>query len=261
MSQSSVAVSADGERWLILNASPDIREQLRRTPQLFPTELRGSPIHGVVLTNADVDHVAGLLTLREKTAFRLFACGDVMDVVEANAVFNVLDRALVTRDRLALDITVELLPGLAVTPFSVPGKVALYLEGDVVKTEEIGEQTVGLLLDDGTKTVGYVPGCAAVPDWLTAKLAETDLLLFDGTVWENDDMAKTGTGEKTGARMGHIAMTGATGSLARFADYRGRKVFIHINNTNPALQPDSAARREIVHAGWELAADGMEISI
>ena len=126
---------------------------------------------------------------------------------------------------------------------------------------EIGEQTIGLILEENGKRAAYVPGCAALPDWLVEQIGEVDLLLFDGTVWENDDMARTGTGEKTGARMGHIAMTGETGSLARLAHIQARKIFVHINNTNPVLQPQSTARRHVEEAGWDVAYDGMEVTL
>ena len=125
--------------------------------------------------------------------------------------------------------------------------------------EEVGEQTVGLMLEGGGRRVAYVPGCATVPDWLLDRLDGVDVLLFDGTVWNNDDMSRTGTGEKTGARMGHLPLNGPNGSLARFEGFPARKIFIHINNTNPILQPDAPERAEVLARGWELAADGMEI--
>ncbi len=261
MTQSSVAVSVDGASWLILNASPDIRAQLAATPALFPRGTRDTPISAVMLTNADVDHIAGLLTLREKTAFRLLASADILTTLAENAVFNVMDSALVRREAIALDHPIDALPGLSVTPFAVPGKVALYLEKGHVKTEEIGEQTVGLMITDGVRRIVYVPGCAALPDWLIETLDGTDLILFDGTVWENDDMARTGTGEKTGARMGHIAMTGQGGSLERLDALSARKIFIHLNNTNPVLQPEGPERARLTNAGWEVAFDGMEITL
>jgi pyrroloquinoline quinone biosynthesis protein B len=261
MTQSSVAVSRDGDAWLLLNASPDLRAQIEATEVLRPRQLRHTPIAAVVVTNADVDHIAGLLTLRERAAFDLFATPEVLGTLAGDAVFGVLDRSLVRRREMHLDVPFEPLPGLRVTPFAVPGKVALYLEGDSVGLEEMGEQTVGLLIEDGTARVAYVPGCAALPDWLVARLGTADVLLFDGTVWEDDDMQRTGTGEKTGARMGHVPMRGPAGSLARLAGLKARRIYIHINNTNPVLQPGGAARAEIEAAGWELAQDGLEITL
>lgn len=259
--QSSIAVSADGESWTVLNASPDIGSQLQRAPQLHPKTLRDTPIGSVVLTNGDIDHIVGLLTLREKTAFRVFATQSGQDILESNSVFEVLDRALVARQRIALDQPFEAAPGLTVTPFSVPGKVALFLEGDDLDLKAVGEQTVGLMLETAHARVAYVPGCADLPDWLLHKLADVDALLFDGTVWDNDEMQQTGTGKKTGARMGHVAINGAQGSLVRLAGLSCRKVYVHINNTNPIWQPDSAERAQVQAAGWQIAYDGMEIPL
>jgi len=263
MSQSSVAVSTDGRDWVVLNASPDIRDQIGGCPALYPQGLRGSPIRAVVLTNADVDHVAGLLTLREKTGFALFATAGVLAVLRDNPVFGVLDPALVGRHAITLDTAFVPAAGLTVTPFAVPGKVALYLEdGAGVDTEAMGEQTVGLCIATDRARLYYVPGCATVPDWLVARLADGDLLLFDGTVWDDAEMVATGTGTKTGARMGHVAMQGPAGSLARLAPLTGcRKVFVHLNNTNPALQPDGPERRQVAAAGWTIGQDGMEFRL
>ena len=261
MTQSSVAVSVDGESWVVLNASPDIRAQLAALPAMHPHALRGTPVSAVVLTNGDIDHIAGLLTLREKTAFNLYATQAGLDIVESNSVFRVLDPDLVQTETIDLDTKFEPVPALQITPFAVPGKVALFLEGDTVNVEELGDQTVGLMLEAGGRRVAYIPGCATVPDWLLDRLHGVDLLLFDGTVWNNDEMAQTGTGVKTGARMGHVPLNGQHGSLASFSEFNARKIFIHINNTNPILQPDAPERAEVLARGWEIAADCMEINL
>ena len=259
MTQSSVAVTGDGRSWAVLNASPDIRAQLAATAELHPDGLRGTPIRSVVLTNGDIDHVAGLLTLRERTAFDVFATGAGLDILGSNGVFGVLAPDLVHQRRIALGEPFEPAPGLAVTAFAVPGKVALFLEDGEPDTKLVGEQTVALEIEGGGRRALYVPGCAAVTDDLMARAAGADLLLFDGTVWEDDDMSATGTGTKTGRRMGHLPMSGPEGSLARLSGLGARKVFIHVNNTNPVLQPDSPQRAAIGTAGWELAQDGMEL--
>lgn len=260
LSQSSIAVSASGTRWAVLNASPDIREQLARAPALHPTELRGSPIEAVVVTNGDVDHVAGLLTLREKTPFDLYATPGTLETLGANPIFGVLDPELVARRPAALGETINA-AGLEIETFPVPGKTPLYLETGEVRTDEIGETTIGLRLAAGGRVAYYIPGCAAAPDDLIARLEGADLILFDGTVWENDEMPRLGAGAKTGRRMGHMAMSGPGGSLERLAGLKAQKIYIHINNTNPVLQPDGPERREIEAAGWRLAADGMEIDL
>lgn len=261
MTQSSAAVSADGKVWLLLNASPDLRHQMAANAMFHPHGQRDSPLRAVIVTNGDVDHIAGLLTLREKTPFTLYATSATLAVLGANGVFGVLDPDLVRRVPVALDVPFEALPGLEVTPYAVPGKVPLYLEPQdgAVETKAMGEQTVALRIAGGGRVVHYLPGCAALPDTLCDRLAEADLLVFDGTVWADDDMARAGVGEKTGARMGHLAMSGPQGSLARLSGLRGRRVYTHINNTNPVLMPEAPERAEVLAAGWDLAFDGMEI--
>ncbi len=261
MSQSSVAVSADGNEWLLLNASPDIRDQLRASG-LHPPGLRGSPVSAVVLTNGDIDHIAGLLVLRESTPFAIHATPATLAILD-QPVFGVLNPDLVRHRPIGLDRPFAPLPGLRVTAFAVPGKVALFLEqGGEVETDLIGEQTIGLRIEGGGRRLFYIPGCARVTPDLCDRIADADLLLFDGTVWSDDEMSRTGTGAKTGARMGHIAMSGPGGSIAALAGVPlGQRVFIHVNNTNPVLQPAAAERAMIRAAGWHVAHDGMELAL
>jgi pyrroloquinoline quinone biosynthesis protein B len=261
-SQSSLAVSVDGRSWAILNASPDIRSQLGATPALHPTGPRRSPIRAVLLTNGDVDHVAGLLGLREGAPFELFATAAILELLAADPVFAVLDPGLVRRRPVRLGEPFELLPGLAAELFPVPGKVPLYLEGETVATGLEGEQTVGVRLGAGSGSVLYLPGCARVTHGLAARLDGAAALFFDGTLWEDDEMIREGLGTKTGRRMGHVAMNGLDGSIAALAPLSiGRRVFVHINNSNPVLRPDSAERAAAEAAGWTIAADGMEVTL
>lgn len=263
--QSSIAVSVDDETWLLVNASPDLRQQIIETPALHPRDpdrfgLRDSPISGVLLTNGDIDHVAGLLTLREKQAFALWTTGEIARVLDANPIFAALDPVLVTRREAALGAAFEPLPGLVVEPFAVPGKVPLFMEGETVETDLEGGQTVGLRLSDGAHTLFYIPGCAAMTPALADRLRGAAVVLFDGTVFHDDEMIREGVGRKTGQRMGHMAMAGPDGSMAAFAGLGvGRKIYVHINNTNPVWRPDSPERARVAAAGWEIAFDGMEI--
>jgi pyrroloquinoline quinone biosynthesis protein B len=270
--QASLAVSVDGQRWYLLNASPDLREQLARTPALQPGVgiRRGSPLAGVILTNADVDHVAGLLSLRERQPLRLYATQRVLDVLDANPIFGVLDRGVVERRALALDVETVLQsdasgPQLTLTAFAVPGKVALWLEnGDASNLAGGAEDTIGVRLDEpGTGArFFYVPSCAAVTRALAARLQDASLLFFDGTCWSDDEMQRAGVGEKTAARMGHLSMSGSRGTIAAFATFAiGRKVFTHINNTNPVLIAGSPERAEAEAHGWEIARDGQEFTL
>ena len=260
--QSSLAVTGDGTHWAILNASPDIRAQLARTPALAPTGPRSVPLAAVLVTNGDIDHVAGLLTLREKQPFDLYATGEIHEVLSANPLMAALDADLVARRKIALDSPFDLVPGLTAEVFPVPGKVPLYMEGESVQTDLEGEQTVGVELRCDESRILYVPGCAHVSDTLAARIEGADLLFFDGTLWTDDEMIREGLGQKTGRRMGHISMSGPDGSLATLdsADV-GRKVYVHMNNTNPVLRPSSSERAEAEAAGWTVAADGMEIHL
>jgi pyrroloquinoline quinone biosynthesis protein B len=262
--QCSLAVSADGERWSLLNASPDLRQQILATRVLHPRRVpRHSPIAAVVLTNGDVDHVAGLLTLRESQPFLLCATGAIQGALERNPIFNVLDPEFVRRHRLALEQPVELDGGPTIVPFAVPGKVPLYLEGEALEIGAETEDVIGLELREAAgPRAFFVPGCARLTPALAQRLRGAALVLFDGTLWTDDEMIRSGTGVKTGARMGHMSVSGPDGSLAAFAalDVR-RKIFIHINNTNPILLDDSAERATVGAAGWEVAYDGMEITL
>jgi len=261
LTQSSLAVSADGRSWALLNASPDIGEQVLRTPALHPTGPRASPLRSVLLTNGDLDHVAGLLTLREKQPFRLIATREILDVIAANPVFGALDPACVTREAVALEQGIDLLPGIEARLFAVPGKVPLYMEGESVATDLEGEQTVGVELTDGARRVHYIPGCARVTPALAGRIRGSDLLFLDGTLWQDDEMIRTGLGQKTGARRGHVARSGPHGSIAACAELGiARRVYVHMNNSNPVLDPASPERAEAEAAGWIIGQDGMEIA-
>ncbi|QDL92347.1 pyrroloquinoline quinone biosynthesis protein PqqB [Paroceanicella profunda] len=262
--QSSLAVTANGEDWLVLNASPDIGRQLAASPALHPTALRDVPLKSVMLTNGDIDHVAGLLTLREKQPFTLYMTGGIAEVLAANPIFGALDPAVVTRAPVALGESIEPVSGLSATLFAAPGKVPLYLEGDGagLVTDMEGEQTVGVELSAAGARLLYVPGCARVTPTLAARLQGADAVFFDGTLWEDDEMIRLGLGVKTGARMGHMSMNGPSGSIAALAGMDiGRRIFVHMNNSNPVLVPGSAERRAAEAAGWTIGQDGMEITL
>ncbi len=260
--QSSLAVSANGTDWAILNASPDIRQQLAQTTCLHPVGLRTLPLRSVLVTNGDIDHVAGLLTLREMQPFSLFATGAIHDVLSQNTIFDALNPSVVDRQTIATGQSFDLAPGLSATLFPVPGKVPLYLEGDDVKTDLIGDQTVGVQLIAGDSNAYYIPGCAVLNDDLRSRMDGADAVFFDGTLWRDDEMVRAKLGKKTGKRMGHLSMSGPDGSLAAFANLKiGRKIFVHMNNTNPVLRPTSAEKAEAEAAGWTIGQDGMEITL
>ena len=259
--QSSLAVSLDGNRWAIINASPDIRQQMLDRAQMHPRALRDTPVASVLLTNGDIDHIAGLLSLREQTPFALWATGEILDILAANRIFDALNPAKVDRRAVSLGRDFDLLPGLSARLFAVPGKVPLFMEGAAVATDLIGEQTVGVRLSASGKVAYYVPGCADVTDAVLAQLSDADHIFFDGTLWDDDEMIRTGTGVKTGRRMGHIPVSGPDGSMARLAGLRAAKTYIHINNTNPMLQPHGPERAAVEQSGWTIGQDGQEFAL
>jgi pyrroloquinoline quinone biosynthesis protein B len=270
--QSSLAVSANGRDWVLLNASPDLRQQIAASPELAPNEtdgVRASPIKAVVVTNGDVDHVAGLLNLREAQPFSVYGSRRVLDVLAANRIFNVLAPAYVAREELPLGAPLALHGGgvdlgLCVEAFAVPGKIALWLE-DALAANYGGAEgdTLGLKITETAngKSFFYIPGCASIDAALALRLTGAALVLFDGTLWHENEMIDQGLLGKTGTRMGHINLSGADGSLKAFARLNvARKVFVHINNSNPVLNAFSPERAEAQAAGWEIGEDGMEIA-
>ena len=258
--QASLAVSADGENWILLNATPDLRAQLMATPALQPrTALRGSPIAAVVLTGAEVDQIGGLLALRERQALTVFATADTIAVLDANPIFGVLAADVVERKVVACDEVFSLPGGVIAELFAVPGKIALYLEDQNPPLAAETGANVGVEIVCGSRRLAYVPGAAAVTAALRERLARADVVLFDATLFADDEMITTGTGEKTGRRMGHMPLDGQDGTLAALGSLPGRRILTHINNTNPILIEGSAERRKVEAAGFEVAEDGMEI--
>ena len=238
---------------------------------MHPREgLRSSPIAGVVVTGGDVDAIAGLLHLRERHRFDVYAPSRVHAIIAANPIFDVLAPECVRRIELPLDERTELAgvsdaSGLAVVAFAVPGKVPLYLEtvGQDPGLSEEGD-AIGLeIIETATgKSFFFIPGCAAMTDPLCRRLAGSALVFFDGTLWRDDEMIRLGVGSKTGRRMGHMSMSGEDGTIAAFRDLGvARRIFIHINNSNPALLDDSPERHIANAAGWEIAHDGMEVTL
>jgi pyrroloquinoline quinone biosynthesis protein B len=271
--QASIAVCADGEHWFLVNASPDLRQQLIATPQLHPKagQLRHSPIAGVILTNGEVDAIAGLLSMREGSPFTLYAHERVLAILRSNSIFNVLNEKNVKRQGIEADQAFEpALPdgspsGMEILPFEVPGKGAWYLEGKAhpAGSEGAGD-TLGLRIMDkrSGKYFYFLAACARVTDDLKSRLAGASLVFFDGTVWRDDELIAAGLGNKTGQGMGHISMSGDQGAIESLKGLDiGTKVFLHINNSNPALLHGSDERKTAERAGWQIPADGMEITL
>jgi pyrroloquinoline quinone biosynthesis protein B len=272
--QSSLAVSSDGMRWVLLNASPDLRQQIADAPALWPAvdgPKRNSPIKSAVVTNADVDHIVGLINLREAQPFSIYGSSRVLATIKANSIFNVCNESIVPRRELPLDQPVKLegageALGLTVVAFAVPGKIALFLE-DASDTESYGSRegdTIGLKVSDPAtgKFFYYIPGCAELDLPLADRIKGAPLVFFDGTLYTDDEMLTQGLLNKTGRRMGHICISGAEGSVAAFKELGvARKIYVHINNSNPVLDDNSPERRATEAAGWEVGYDGMEVRL
>jgi pyrroloquinoline quinone biosynthesis protein B len=260
--QSSVAVTLDGANWLLLNASIDLRQQVLATPALHPRGRgRDSPIAAVLLTNGDVDHIGGLLALRERQPLTVFGTSGTLETIGANRVFDVLARDIAPRRAVALGARVEALPGIFVEMFAVPGKTPLWMEEGVVETGVEGEATVGVSIEADGRNLLYAPGCAHMTDALHERVSKANVLFFDGTLYADDEMIREGLGEKTGARMGHMSVSGPGGTLEQLARHtQVRRILIHINNTNPILIEGSREALAVAAAGWEIACDGMEVT-
>ena len=256
--QAGIAVSAGDGRWTLVNASPDLAAQIRATPALHPKGgLRDSPIEAVVLTGAEIDQITGLLSLRESTAFTLYATPASHAAVASNAVFGAM--GLMKRHAVNPGERFMLAGGIEATVFMVPGKLPLYLEGQSPDLDIESPANVGIELQrDGARLI-FVPGAASVTDAMRERFARADVVLFDGTLFTDGEMVRSGTGEKTARRMGHMPIEGEHGSLEMLSRFAARRIYVHINNTNPILIDGSEERRKVEAAGWSVAEDGMEI--
>ncbi len=266
--QASLAVSADSRHWFLINASPDLRQQLIRAPLLHPAagKLRHSPISGVILTNGEIDAITGLLSMREGWPFTIYAHPKVLATLNANSVFNVLSEKNVKRRPIAIDEPFEpALPdgspsGIEILPFEVTGKSAWYLEGE--RQSDRAGDTLGLRIREKAtdKFFYFLAACAEITEDLKSRLKGAPLVFYDGTVWRDDEMILAGLSTKTGQSMGHISMSGERGVIAALESLGiERKIFLHINNSNPVWLHDSAERKAAERAGWQIPADGMEI--
>ena len=259
--QSSVAVSADYRRWILLNASPDIRAQIESFPALHPRGIRDSPLQAVLLTDAELDHTLGLLLLREADDIEIHATAAVHEtLLEGTSLLQTLGAYTNVEWRLVSTGTeVSLADGLSYQAFDVPtNKRARFGTG-------YGEESVVgyRITDESTgRTLVYLPGAQELTASVLARLEGCTGLLFDGTCWQDDELIRLGIAGKTSREMGHLPIGGADGSLEQLAPLPiERKIYIHINNTNPILLEDAPERRIVEEYGFEVAADGLELEI
>ena len=270
--QESVAVSADGDSWFLLNASPEIRQQLESFPPLHPRAPRDTPIQGIVLTNGDLDHCLGLLSLRESQPLAIYASRRVQSgFTEGNVLYRTLERFEGQARWHALDLSepgqataLRLLngdsSGLTLRAFAVPGKAALHLD----QTQPEAGDNIGVVLKDerSGRSLAYLAAAGANSPSVMAAVAEADCVFFDGTFWSSDELIALGASQRRAEDMAHWPISGPGGSLKFLSSLtRARRIYIHINNTNPILREDSVERRAVTAAGVEVAFDGMELEL
>lgn len=261
--QDSLALSADGDQWLVLNASPEIRAQIESFDRLHPRSARHSPIAGIVLTNGDLDHTLGLFSLRESHPIHVYATRAVRDgIVDGNIMHRTLERfaGQVTWHVIELGGPAVDAAGLSLQAFAVAGKRPVHLEraGDPTPEDNIGI----VVRDSAGRRLAYVCGAASVDDDVRSRIEGVDALFFDGTFWSSDELTRPGLGKARAEDMAHWPLGGENGSVAGLASVRaGKKIFTHINNTNPILREGSVERRAVEAAGWIVARDGMEFEL
>jgi pyrroloquinoline quinone biosynthesis protein B len=267
-SQECVALSGDGEHWFLLNASPEIRQQIEGFAGLWPRAPRHSPIAGLFLTNGDLDHCLGLLSLRESHPLTVLATDPVRaGFCEGNVLYRTLQRFAeqVTWKTLRPGVEETLtLPGggdsgLRVTAIPVPGKRPLHLEGPG-RPPGTPEDNVALRFREVAtgRVLAYASAVARLSDSLREAVAGAQVVFLDGTFWSSDELPAGGLGDKRAEDMAHWPLGGDQGSLRFMAALPARRIYIHINNTNPILREDSPERAAVTAAGVEVAHDGLE---
>jgi len=251
-----------------VNASPDLRSQIESFPPLTPrpTQSRQSPITGVILTSAEIDASLGLLLLRESQPLVVFATEPVRRVLtEDNSLFAVLQREpdQIRWVRIAPGRAFELdSTAIRCTPVSTHGAFPGFVRPERAAQFDASGAVIGLILEEASRRVAFFPGAPRVASEWFDDMAGCDAILFDGTFWSDDELIRVKGRGKTGRQMGHLPVGDAGGTLEQFSGLATpRKIFIHINNTNPMLDEESAEYHRVRASGWELAFDGMEICL
>ncbi|WP_263357904.1 pyrroloquinoline quinone biosynthesis protein PqqB [Acidicapsa ligni] len=272
--QLQAAFSSDGEKWFLINASPDLRFQIETHPELQPSALHGkrnTPIQGIILTSADLDQVLGLLLLREFQPLTVYATRLIRRTLEANSFFRMLERV---PNQLTW---VEIHPGKAFTldgkvictPIPIPGSLPFYARKSGIHesgiedlaAKEPGQAALGLLLEADGRRLAYTPSVPEVTDTLRSMYNSCDAILVDGTFWSDAELNRTHSGTPMARSIGHVPMSGEDGTIALLAEITSpRKTFVHINNTNPVLDTRSAEYKTVIDAGWQIGQDGWQLN-
>jgi pyrroloquinoline quinone biosynthesis protein B len=269
--QTQVAICHDHRTWFLLNASPDLRTQIEATPVLHPRHHgRNSPIGGVLLTSGDIDQIGGLLSLRELQPFRIYCTRSIRRILqEDNSVFAMLNRVpdQVSWTEIGCEgsfcLQAERGAGINCSVFSLGNRFPAYVSRDRCLGLNQAEASLGLIAESTSgKRLAYMPAVPAIDNSLLKRLEQTDLLLFDGTFWSDEELIRMNASGSMAREMGHVPVSGADGSLRMLAGLRHpRKVFVHVNNTNPMLDESSPEYREVRAAGWEIAEDGWSFDL
>jgi pyrroloquinoline quinone biosynthesis protein B len=270
-SQIQVAITSDDKHWFLLNASPDLRTQIEATPELHPRSLRDTPIEGVVLTTGDLDQVLGLLLMRELQPIRIYATDAVRAIVQReNAFFNMLTQHEEQSRWIPIDTTQGFTleangsPAMECHPVSLGSGFPAWVPPPLAQELPRAEAVLGLVIEQAgsPRRLGYFPACGKITAAMIALLEECDVVLFDGTFWDDDELKRAQPGARSARQMGHVPLGGDEGTLAMLAGLRRpRKILLHINNTNPILDRDSEQHRQVIESGWQIAEDGWDIQL
>lgn len=264
--QTQVAISIDDRTWTLLNCSPDLRAQIEATPEFHSQSHDGSrhsPITGAVLTGADIDCVLGLLHLRERQPLEIYSTSIVREIIRDNSIFRMLEQRPEQSKWTVFeaDGRFEIASkngngGVVCRAVATGGDLPCYVGRKSTSSND--NAVVGLMLE-GSERFAFLPGVREISDELLSELEGCDLLLIDGTFWSDDELIRIQGRGRTAREMGHLPVSGATGSIERLRGLRcPRKIFIHMNNTNPMLNEEGEEYRQVLDAGWEIAQDGME---
>jgi pyrroloquinoline quinone biosynthesis protein B len=267
--QTQVAITADGRSWFLLGASPDLRAQIESAPEMHPRDgVRQSPISGVVLANADLDHVLGLLLLRELQPLRIYASASVQRILNGNSMFRMLQRVpnqvvwtdLHAEKEFALCNPRGEDSGIRCRALSLSTHFPAYVGTNEITSLDPAESSLAFRVQSpsGSHMI-YMPAVPHVDDALHTQLESADVLLFDGTFWSDDELIRVQGGGQTARQMGHVPVEATLSKLAALR--HPRKIFLHINNTNPMLDEASPQYRQVREAGWEIAEDGWQFDL
>jgi pyrroloquinoline quinone biosynthesis protein B len=263
--QLQAAVWSEPGDWFLLNASPDLRFQIEANPELHPSKKSGrrnTPIQGIILTNADLDQTLGLLLLREFQPLTVYATAQVRRALETNSFFAMLDR--IPRQLTWIEIQAGIPfclgnSGIVCTPIALPGQMPFYARQ--LGPCEPGEASLGLLLEAGGQRIAYTPSVPGITESLRSVYSDCDAILVDGTFWSDTELSATHSGTPLARAIGHVPMSGDDSTLARLSDLKvPKKVFVHLNNTNPVLDPRSEQYQAVIDAGWQIGYDGWQLT-